>query len=87
MTIATLTGTDVRLRNFVIRELDWDPLVDASEIGVAAKEGIVTLTGFVETYVDKLAAERVAKRVPSLRCGHRCGRRRRLGRPLAADQE
>ena len=67
MTIATLTGTDVRLRNFVIRELDWDPLVDAIEIGVAAKEGIVTLTGFVETYVDKLAAERVAKRVRGVR--------------------
>jgi osmotically-inducible protein OsmY len=67
MTIATLTGTDVRLRNFVIRELDWDPEVDAAAIGVAAQDGIVTLTGFVETYADKLAAERVAKRVRGVR--------------------
>ena len=63
MTTATLTGTDVRLRNFVVRELDWDPDVDASAIGVAAKDGVVTLTGFVDTYGEKLGAERVAKRV------------------------
>ena len=63
MTTATLTGTDVRLRNFVVRELDWDPEVDASAIGVTAKDGVVTLTGFIDTYAGKLAAERVAKRV------------------------
>ena len=63
MTTATLTGTDVRLRNLVVRELDWDPEVDASAIGVTAKDGVVTLTGFIDTYAGKLAAERVAKRV------------------------
>lgn len=63
MTTPTLTGTDIRLRSFVVRELDWDPEVDASAIGVAAQNGIVTLTGFVDTYAGKLAAERVAKRV------------------------
>jgi osmotically-inducible protein OsmY len=67
MTTATLTGTDVRLRNFVVRELDWDPDVDAGAIGVAAKDGVVTLTGFVDTYAGKLAAERVAKRVRGVR--------------------
>jgi osmotically-inducible protein OsmY len=67
MTIATLTGTDVRLRNFVVRELDWDREVDASAIGVSAKQGIVTLTGFVDTYREKLGAERVAKRVRGVR--------------------
>jgi osmotically-inducible protein OsmY len=67
MTTATLTGTDLRLRNFVIRELDWDPDVDASAIGVAAKDGVVTLTGFVDTYAGKLAAERIAKRVRGVR--------------------
>ena len=67
MTTATLTGTDVRLRNFVVRELDWDPEVDASAIGVTAKNGVVTLTGFVDTYAGKLAAERVAKRVRGVR--------------------
>ena len=63
MTTATLTGADVRLRNLVVRELDWDPEVDASAIGVTAKDGVVTLTGFIDTYAGKLAAERVAKRV------------------------
>ena len=67
MTTATLTGTDVRLRNFVVRELDWDPDVDASAIGVTAKNGVVTLTGFVDTYAGKLAAERIAKRVRGVR--------------------
>jgi osmotically-inducible protein OsmY len=67
MTTATLTGTDVRLRNFVVRELDWDPEVNASAIGVSAKHGIVTLTGFVDTYREKLGAERVAKRVRGVR--------------------
>jgi osmotically-inducible protein OsmY len=67
MTTATLTGTHVRLRNFVVRELDWDPDVDAGAIGVCAKDGVVTLTGFVDTYAGKLAAERIAKRVRGVR--------------------
>src|SRR5688572_10868944 len=67
MTTATLTGTDLRLRNFVVRELDWDPDVDASAIGVSAQNGVVTLTGFVDTYAGTLAAERVAKRVRGVR--------------------
>lgn len=67
MTTATLTGTDVRLRTFVVRELDWDNDVDASAIGVTAKNGVVTLTGFVDTYAGKLAAERIAKRVRGVR--------------------
>ena len=67
MTTASLTGTDVRLRNFVTRELDWDPEVDASAIGVAAKDGVVTLTGFIDSYAGKLGAERVAKRVRGVR--------------------
>ena len=67
MTTAALTGTDVRLRNSVVRELDWDREVDDSAIGVAAKDGVVTLTGFIDSYAGKLAAERVAKRVRGVR--------------------
>jgi osmotically-inducible protein OsmY len=67
MTTATLTGTDLRLRNFVVRELDWDPEVDAGAIGVTAKNGVITLTGFVDTYAGKLAAERIVKRVRGVR--------------------
>lgn len=67
MTTATLASTDLRLRTFVVRALDWDPDVDASALGVSAKNGIVTLTGFVDSYREKLGAERVAKRVRGVR--------------------
>ena len=67
MSTATLTSTDVLLRNAVVRELDWDPEVDDSAIGVAARDGVVTLTGFIDTYAGKLAAERIAKRVRGVR--------------------
>jgi osmotically-inducible protein OsmY len=50
-----------------MRQLDWDPAVDASAIGVAARHGTVTLTGFIDTYSGKLAAERAAKRVHGVR--------------------
>lgn len=63
MTTATLTPADLRERDAVLRQLDWDPEVEASAIGVTAKNGVITLTGFVDTYAGKLAAERAAKRV------------------------
>jgi osmotically-inducible protein OsmY len=64
---ATLTEADVRVRDAVMRQLDWDPEVDASAVGVAAQHGTVTLTGFIDTYSGKLAAERAAKRVHGVR--------------------
>lgn len=67
MTTATLTEADVRVRDAVMRQLDWDPEVDASAVGVAARHGTVTLSGFTDTYSGKLAAERAAKRVHGVR--------------------
>lgn len=67
MTTATLVSEDLRVRNAVMRQLEWDPEVDASEIGVAARNGAVTLTGFIASYGGKLAAERCAKRVRGVR--------------------
>jgi osmotically-inducible protein OsmY len=67
MSTASLTETDVRLRNAVVRQLDWDPEIDASAIGVTAKDGTVTLTGYIDSYSAKLAAERAAKRVRGVR--------------------
>jgi osmotically-inducible protein OsmY len=64
---ATLTDVDVRVRDAVMRQLEWDPEVDASAVGVAARGGTVTLTGFIDTYAGKLAAERAAKRVHGVR--------------------
>jgi len=67
VTTATLTQADVRVRDAVMRQLDWDPEVDGSAVGVAARTGTVTLTGFIDTYSGKLAAERAAKRVHGVR--------------------
>ena len=67
MTTATLTGSDLRTREAVIRELEADPRFDASAIGVSAKSDAVTLSGFIDTYAAKLAAERAAKRVRGVR--------------------
>jgi osmotically-inducible protein OsmY len=67
VTTATLTETDIRVRDAVRRQLDWDPEVDASAVGVTARQGAVTLTGFIDTYAGKLAAERVAKGVHGVR--------------------
>ena len=67
MTTASLTNVDLRVRDGVMRQLDWDHEVDASAIGVAAKSGAVTLTGYIDSYSGKLAAERAAKRVHGVR--------------------
>jgi osmotically-inducible protein OsmY len=67
MTTATPTQTDLALRDSVLQQLAWDSQVDASGIGVTAHEGAVTLTGFIDSYSGKLAAERAAKRVHGVR--------------------
>jgi osmotically-inducible protein OsmY len=59
----TLTPLDERLCDMVTRQLAWDPQVDATMIGVTNKDGIVTLSGYVDTYAGCLAAERAARRV------------------------
>jgi osmotically-inducible protein OsmY len=67
MSTAQLTDRDLRTRQAVMQQLEWDPAFDASAIGVAAKDGAVTLTGLIGTYGEKLAAERAAKRVYGVR--------------------
>jgi osmotically-inducible protein OsmY len=67
MSTLNVTDADVSTRDAVLRQLEWDPQVDASGIGVAAKGGAVTLTGFIDSYAGKLAAERAAKRVRGVR--------------------
>lgn len=67
MTSTLLTQTDLRVRDAVLHELAWDSQLDASAIGVAARSGAVTLTGFIDSYAGKLAAERAAKRVRGVR--------------------
>jgi osmotically-inducible protein OsmY len=67
MSTATLTETDKHVRDDVVRQLEWDPEVDASAIGVVAARGVVTLTGSIDSYAGKLAAERAAKQVHGVR--------------------
>lgn len=63
MTTATLTHTDQEIQTDVMAELRWDPSVPATEIGVVVKDGVVTLTGTVDTYMKKWRAEEVAHHV------------------------
>jgi osmotically-inducible protein OsmY len=58
---------DLELKKNVEAELNWEPSVHAAEIGVAVKAGIVTLTGRVQSYWEKVAAERAAMRVSGVK--------------------
>jgi osmotically-inducible protein OsmY len=59
--------TDQELRADILAELDRDPRVRSTEIGVIVKHGGVTLTGVVEDFADKVAAERAVKRLKGVR--------------------
>jgi len=60
---ATLTRTDEQIQKDVLAELKWDARVQPNEIGVAVKDGIVTLMGWVDSYTKRWAAEEAAHRV------------------------
>jgi osmotically-inducible protein OsmY len=55
--------SDEEIERDVKDELQWDPDLDATDIALSVKEGVVTLTGFVRSYTDKYEAEAAAKRV------------------------
>jgi osmotically-inducible protein OsmY len=55
--------TDAELQQHVMDELKWEPTIRAAEVGVGVKEGVVTLSGSVDSYGKKWAADRAAKRV------------------------
>lgn len=55
--------TDSQLQSDVMDELVWDPSIDHAHIGVTAKGGVVTLSGFVSNYAQKMTAEHAAERV------------------------
>ena len=59
--------TDVVLKEEVSDELDWEPSVNATRIGVAVKDGVVTLSGEVASYHEKMEAERAALRVEGVK--------------------
>ena len=55
--------TDSDLKKDVLEELAWDPLVPEERIGVAVRDGVVTLTGHLDSYAEKVAARRAAERL------------------------
>ncbi|SDM12791.1 Osmotically-inducible protein OsmY, contains BON domain [Daejeonella rubra] len=59
--------TDNQIQKDVMEELSWEPFLNESEIGVAVKNGIVTLSGMVDTFSKKLSAEKAAKRVAGVK--------------------
>src|SRR6266478_101859 len=65
--MAISTRTDEEIQADVLEELKWDTRVRPNEIGVAVKEGIVTLTGWVDSYLKKMAAEDAAHRVQGVK--------------------
>jgi osmotically-inducible protein OsmY len=63
MATATMTRTDEHIQRDILDELKWDVRVHPNEVGVSVKDGIVTLTGWVDSYTKKWAAEDAAHRV------------------------
>ena len=54
---------DSELQADVLKSLKWEPILNTAEIGVTTKDGLVSLTGIVDSYAKKLEAEKVAKSV------------------------
>jgi len=63
MPVATEVRSDIDIQRDVLEELKWDARVQPNEIGVSVKNGVVTLTGWVDSYTKKWAAEEAAHRV------------------------
>ena len=61
--MAVSTRTDEEIQRDVLEELKWDTTVKPNEVGVSVKDGIVTLTGWVDSYLKKIHAEEAAHRV------------------------
>jgi osmotically-inducible protein OsmY len=59
--------TDAQLKRDVEAELEWDPAVHATHVGVAVNGGVVTLTGHIDSYAEKHAIERAVQRVEGVR--------------------
>lgn len=59
--------TDVQLQKDVMEELNWHPFLQAAQIGVAANNGVVTLSGTVGSFAQKMEAERATKKVAGVK--------------------
>jgi osmotically-inducible protein OsmY len=61
------TMSDFNLRRDILEELNFEPRVDPAHIGVVVDQGVVTLTGHVSSYAEKLAAEQAVRRIRGVR--------------------
>lgn len=59
--------TDIQIQKDVMEELEWEPYLNSSEIGVAVKNGVVTLSGTLNSFSKKIALEKAVKRVKGVR--------------------
>lgn len=59
--------TDAEIKNDVLDELAWQPNIDENQIGVIVEDGVVTLSGVVNNYSKKLAAEKAAKNIEGVK--------------------
>lgn len=59
--------TDTQLKADVVAELGWDPSINATGIGVIVKDGVVTLTGHLDSFAEKHAVEHAVRRVAGVR--------------------
>jgi osmotically-inducible protein OsmY len=59
--------TDTQLKHDIVAELDWDRAINATNVGVAVRDGVVTMTGHIDTYAEKDAIERAVQRVQGVR--------------------
>ena len=78
---------DTTLRQDVLDELEFEPSIDAADIGVAVEDGTVTLTGHVPTYAQKRTAENIVKRVKGVRAIAQEIEVRPVGAHMTADDE
>ena len=78
---------DSILRQDIIEELDYEPSIDATNIGVAVKDGTVTLTGWVRNFSEKRMAETVVKRMKGVRAIAQEIEVRPVGSHVTADDE
>jgi osmotically-inducible protein OsmY len=67
MAVATATKTDEEIQRDVLDELKWDARVQPNEIGVIVKDGVVTLTGWVDSFLKKWDAEEAAHKVSGVK--------------------
>jgi osmotically-inducible protein OsmY len=67
MATATLVRTDEEIKRNVMEELKWDAQLQPNEIGVIVKDGVVTLTGWVDSFLKKWSAEDATLRVSGVK--------------------